>query len=137
MWLKPIGYRRATAWLEPGRSRTPRYSVCLERDRIGARLFDRNGCPHSEVDGMVPSIDIFRIVSGDLRWCEAVENVETAKARIEKLALSSRGSYFIYDQKSGQRIHVSVESGNRNFERQRDEEFRAHVCAKYPKRPAE
>jgi hypothetical protein len=60
---------------------------------------------------MVPSLDIFRIESGDLRWCEAVANMETAKVRIKKLALSSRGSYFIFDQKSGRRIHVSVESG--------------------------
>jgi len=61
---------------------------------------------------MAPSLDIFRIESGDLRWCEAAANMETAKARIEKLALSSRGNYFIFDQKSGQRIHVSVESGH-------------------------
>jgi hypothetical protein len=61
---------------------------------------------------MVTSLDIFRIESGDLRWCEAVANMETAKARIQKLALSSRGSYFIFDQRSGQRIHVRVESGN-------------------------
>jgi hypothetical protein len=61
---------------------------------------------------MVPSLDIFRIESGDLRWCEAVANMESAKARIEKLALSSRGNYFIFDQKSGKRIHVSVESGH-------------------------
>ena len=60
---------------------------------------------------MVPSLDIFKIESGDLRWCEAVANVETAKARVEKLAQSSRGNYFIFDQKSGQRIHVTVESG--------------------------
>jgi hypothetical protein len=62
---------------------------------------------------MVPSLDIFRIESGDLRWCEAAANMETAKARIEKLALSSHGNYFIFDQKSGQRIHMSVESGHR------------------------
>jgi hypothetical protein len=61
---------------------------------------------------MVPSLDIFRIESGDFRWCEAAVNIETAKARIEKLALSSRGNYFIFDQKSGQRIHVNVESGH-------------------------
>jgi hypothetical protein len=30
--------------------------------------------------------------------------METAKARIEKLALFSRGNYFIFDQKSGKRI---------------------------------
>jgi hypothetical protein len=61
---------------------------------------------------MVPSLDIFRIESGDLRWCEAAANMETAKARIEELALSTRGNYFISDQKSGQRIHVNVESGH-------------------------
>jgi hypothetical protein len=61
---------------------------------------------------MIPSLDIFKIESGDLRWCEAAANMETAKARIEKLAISSRGNYFIFDQKSGQRIHVSVESGH-------------------------
>jgi hypothetical protein len=61
---------------------------------------------------MVPSLDIFRIESGDLRWCDAAATMKTAKARIEKLALSSRGNYFIFDQKSGQRIYVSVESGH-------------------------
>ena len=61
---------------------------------------------------MVPSLDIFKIESGDLRWCEAVTSIETAKARIEKLALSSRGNYFIFDQKSGERIHVNVESNH-------------------------
>jgi hypothetical protein len=60
---------------------------------------------------MVPSLDIFRIESGDLRWCEAVANMETAKARIEKLAICSRGNYFVFDQKSGQRTDVRVESG--------------------------
>ena len=51
--------------------------------------------------------------------------METAKARIEKLALSSHGNYFIFDQKTGLRIpvrpqghsaqldHPSVESGHR------------------------
>jgi hypothetical protein len=62
---------------------------------------------------MVPSLEIFRIESGALRWCEAVGNMETAKSRIKKLALSSRGHYFIFDQKSGQRIDVSVKSGHR------------------------
>ena len=61
---------------------------------------------------MVPSLDIFRIESGDLRWCEAAANMQTARARIEELALSSRGNYFIFDQESGQRIHVNVESGH-------------------------
>src|ERR1700733_190513 len=85
---------------------------CVKRDRIRKPLF---GITKVSQIGrwtcMVPSLDIFRIESGDLRWCEAVANLETAKARIQKLSLSSCGNYFVLDQKSGQRIHVSVESG--------------------------
>jgi hypothetical protein len=60
---------------------------------------------------MVPSLDIFRMESGDVLWCEAVSTIEAAKARIQKLALSSPGSYLIFDQKTGQRTPVSLESG--------------------------
>jgi hypothetical protein len=60
---------------------------------------------------MVPSLDIFRMESGDALWCEAVSTIETAKARIQELALSSPGSYLIFDQKTRQRTPVSVESG--------------------------
>jgi len=65
---------------------------------------------------MVPSLDIFRIESGDLRWCEAAANIETAKARIEKLALSSRGNYFIFDQKSGQAGCALAAVGSSNLQ---------------------
>jgi hypothetical protein len=61
---------------------------------------------------MAPFLDIFRIESGDLWWCEAAASMENARARIEKLAQSSRGSYFIFNQKSGERVHVSVQSGH-------------------------
>ena len=73
---------------------------------------------------MVPSLDIFRIESGGVRWCEAAATFETAKARIQKLVLSSPGNYLIFDQKTGVRIpvvplgpsaqidHPSVESGH-------------------------
>ncbi len=55
---------------------------------------------------MAPSLDIFRIESGGVLWCEAVATIETAKARIQKIALSSPGNYLILDQKTGQRIPV-------------------------------
>lgn len=61
---------------------------------------------------MAPSLDIFRIESGDLWWCEAAATMENAKARIEKLLQTWPGSYFIFNQKSGERVHVSVESGH-------------------------
>jgi hypothetical protein len=73
--------------------------------------------------GMVPSLDIFRIESGGVLWCETAATIETAKARIQKLALSSPGGYLILNQRTGQRIPVmpgcspqiespSVESGH-------------------------
>jgi hypothetical protein len=55
---------------------------------------------------MVHSFDIFRIESGGVRWCETAATVETAKARIHRLGLSSPGSYFVFDQKTGERSHV-------------------------------
>ena len=56
---------------------------------------------------MVPSLDIFKISGGDVLWRDAVATLETAKARIRKLALSSPGEYFILDQKTGQRFFVT------------------------------
>lgn len=55
---------------------------------------------------MIPSLDIFRIESSGVLWCEAVANVETAKARVQKLATSSPGSYLILNQRTGQRIPI-------------------------------
>ena len=56
---------------------------------------------------MTPSLDIFRIESGGVLWCEAAATMETAKARIQKIALSSPGNYLILDHKTGQRIPVT------------------------------
>jgi hypothetical protein len=56
---------------------------------------------------MVPSLDIFKISGGGVLWRDAVATLETAKARIRKLALSSPGEYFILDQNTGQRVFVT------------------------------
>ena len=55
---------------------------------------------------MVPTLDIFRIESGGVRWCEAAATFETAKARIQKLDLSLPGKYFIFDHQTGLRTPV-------------------------------
>jgi len=55
---------------------------------------------------MAPSLDIFRVESGGVLWCEAAATIETAKARIQKIAQSSPGKYLILDQRTGQRIPV-------------------------------
>jgi hypothetical protein len=55
---------------------------------------------------MVPSLDIFKLSGGDVLWRDAVATLETAKARIHKLELSSPGEYFVLNQKTGQRIFM-------------------------------
>jgi len=55
---------------------------------------------------MVPTLDIFRIDGGSVLWRDAVETFEAAKARIQKLALSSPGEYLIFDQTTGHRVRV-------------------------------
>jgi hypothetical protein len=56
---------------------------------------------------MAPSLDIFRVESDGVLWCEAVSTMETAKARIQRMALSSPGNYLILDQRTGQQIPVT------------------------------
>jgi hypothetical protein len=61
---------------------------------------------------MVPSLDIFKIdPGGRVLWRGAVEGFVAAKARIQKLALSSlssSGEYLILDQDTGQRVLVML-----------------------------
>jgi hypothetical protein len=64
---------------------------------------------------MVPSLDIFKISGGDVLWRDAVATLETAKARIQKLALSSPGQYFILDQRTGQRISVTSQGSQMKY----------------------
>ena len=61
---------------------------------------------------MVPSLDIFKISGGGVLWRDAVATLETAKARIRKLALSSPGEYFILDQNTGERVFVTPLGGS-------------------------
>jgi hypothetical protein len=55
---------------------------------------------------MIP-YDIFRIESSGVLWCGAAATVETAQDRIQELAFSSPGSYFILNQTTGQRTMVT------------------------------
>jgi hypothetical protein len=56
---------------------------------------------------MVPSLDIFRVESGGVRWCEAATTLEIANACIQRLGLSAPGNYLIFNQTTGQRISVT------------------------------
>jgi hypothetical protein len=58
---------------------------------------------------MVPSFDIFKIHSiGDALCCDAVERHVGVSVSIEKLTTSSPGEYVIFDQKTGQKIFVTL-----------------------------
>jgi hypothetical protein len=58
---------------------------------------------------MVPSFDIFKIdLIGDALWRDAAESLAAARVSIEKLATSSPGEYLIFDQKTGQRVLVTL-----------------------------
>jgi hypothetical protein len=61
---------------------------------------------------MFHSLDIFKIdPGGRVHWRGAVESFVAAKARIQKLALSSLsspGEYLILDQDTGQRVLVML-----------------------------
>jgi hypothetical protein len=61
---------------------------------------------------MTPPLDIFKIdPGGRMLWRGAVESFVAAKARIQKLALSSLsspGEYLILDHDTGQRVLVML-----------------------------
>jgi len=56
---------------------------------------------------MFPSLDIFKIEGADVLWRDAVADLEEAKTRIRRLALSSPGEYFVFNQHTGQRTAVT------------------------------
>jgi hypothetical protein len=66
---------------------------------------------------MVPSLDIFKIDSLGVVWRESVESLETARTRIQRLALSSPGEYFILNQKTGRRIFMRQSSSQIEYPR--------------------
>ena len=45
---------------------------------------------------------------GEIRFVEATETLEAAKRRIETLAASLPGEYFIYDEQTGARVSVNA-----------------------------
>jgi hypothetical protein len=57
---------------------------------------------------MVPSFDIFKIHSiGGVLWSDAIELIGVSVS-IETLTTSSPGEYVIFDQKTGQKIFVTL-----------------------------
>ena len=58
---------------------------------------------------MVPPFDIFKVDTGSIRWLEAAEDLERAKARVKILAATSPGEYFIFNHETGKRVSIKPE----------------------------
>jgi hypothetical protein len=58
---------------------------------------------------MTVSYDIFRRLPGGPMWIETVQDLENAKARLENLAESRPGDYFLFDPLSSKIIFGVVE----------------------------
>ena len=56
----------------------------------------------------IPSFDVFKFDGRGVLWCCAVDNLLAGKQRIQKLAASSPGEYFILDQITDQRVFVTL-----------------------------
>jgi hypothetical protein len=58
---------------------------------------------------MKVTYDIFRRLPGGPIWIEAVQDLEQAKMRIEKLIETRPGEYFVYDTSSSKIVFAAVE----------------------------
>jgi hypothetical protein len=57
---------------------------------------------------MKKPFDIFWYGEGGPSWIDAVDTLETAKERIEKLPQSNSGSYAVLDQRTGTRLSFAA-----------------------------
>ena len=56
---------------------------------------------------MVPPFDIFkRQGGGSVRWLGVIADLEAAKVRVQELAKSIPGEYFIFSLATGQRLEI-------------------------------
>jgi hypothetical protein len=60
---------------------------------------------------MIYPFDIFQTeTGGSVRWLEAAETLEAAKARVQELALQSPGEYMILCQKTGNKLVIDPDA---------------------------
>ena len=57
---------------------------------------------------MKKPFDIFWYGESGPTWIDAVDTLETAKERIEKLPQSNSGSYSVLDQRTGRRLSFAA-----------------------------
>jgi hypothetical protein len=60
---------------------------------------------------MLPQLDIFKLdKDGSVVWREAAENLEVANSSVKLLATSSPGNYMIFNQATGHKTIVMLDS---------------------------
>jgi hypothetical protein len=52
----------------------------------------------------IPQYDVLKRDCGGLLWIEAVDDLESARLRIQKLRSGSYGEYLVFDQNAGQTV---------------------------------
>ena len=57
---------------------------------------------------MIPQFDIFR-KKGEYVWLEATMTLDDAEARVQELGAAEPGEYLIFNEKTGDRISLTVE----------------------------
>jgi hypothetical protein len=56
---------------------------------------------------MVAPFDVFKHEpDGSLWWCGAFADLEAAKDKVRKLLVSSPGKYLIFNQSTGNKLHI-------------------------------
>jgi hypothetical protein len=52
----------------------------------------------------IPRYDVLKRDCGGLLWIEAVDDLESARLRIQELRSGSYGEYLVFDQNTGQTV---------------------------------
>jgi hypothetical protein len=56
----------------------------------------------------IPRYDVLKRDCGGLLWIEAVDDLESARLRIQELSSASYGEYLVFDQNTGQTVGKCV-----------------------------
>jgi hypothetical protein len=67
----------------------------------------------------IPRYDVLKKDGRGLLWIEAVDDLESARLRIEELSSASYGEYLVFDQTTGQTVDKCAISQTRDPNRER------------------
>jgi hypothetical protein len=56
----------------------------------------------------IPRYDVLKRDCGGLLWIEAVDDLESARIRIQQLSSASYGEYLVFDQNTGRTVDKCI-----------------------------